>query len=112
MSAEDRAFLGWLHTQPCTVAGTPGSPCFGRITVHHLMRYGERRNHRRAMPLCLGHHERDWGRDSFERLRWRGFERRFGIDIEQVIAGLNAQFVGLGDTCLKSFGMKIEGSAI
>ena len=84
-----KPYLSWLHSLPCAVAIDPSSPCSGPITAHHVRRYGERRQHGRAVPLCAGHHLRDWGKDSIERLGRLGFQRRFGIDLEALILRLN-----------------------
>ena len=83
----DKRFLTWLHTLPCAVEG---HDCSGPITAHHVRRYGERRDDRQALPLCCGHHLRDWGPDAIHRIGRRQFEERLGIDIEGLILRLNA----------------------
>jgi hypothetical protein len=85
----NKAYLAWIHELPCTAAGHRDSPCSGYITAHHVRRFGSARVHARAVPLCVAHHLHDAGPDSVERGKAR-FEKRFGIDLEELILHLNA----------------------
>lgn len=86
MGFHDRPYLAWLHELPCAVCH--------RIPVqaHHVRRLGERKDDRRAVPLCAPHHLHDWGPDAIHRLGRREFERRFGVDLEELIIRLNDQW--------------------
>lgn len=87
MVSDAKRFLAWLHELPCAVQ-SPG--CYGPITAHHIRRHGERKDDRRAVPLCCGHHLHDWGPDAIHRIGRRAFEEKFGIDLEDLIVRLNS----------------------
>jgi len=68
---------------PCAVCGSRP------VHAHHVRRLGERRDDRRAVPLCPAHHLWDLP-VGIHRLGRRGFEARFGIDLEALIERLNS----------------------
>lgn len=79
------AYLSWLHELPCIVCRDFRRP----VHAHHVRRLGERADDLRAVPLCVEHHLWD-SPVGVHRLGRRGFEVRFGIDLERTIRKLNA----------------------
>jgi hypothetical protein len=98
----DRAYLAWMHTHGCLLAGKhPESPCSGALTVHYLrhVRHADGtiertgRLDRRTLPLCQGHHQT--GPQAVHRMtadHGREWERFFGVDSEQEVRRYNALF--------------------
>lgn len=60
-------------------------PCCGRLTIHHVRRYGEPKSDRRILLLCQGHHLHAWSATSIEHGKEQ-FEQIYGVDIEARIA--------------------------
>ena len=87
----DKAFIAWMHLEPCAVAGF-ASGCRGPITFHHVRRFGEQKDDRRGLALCEAHHLHDAGPDSIERLGKKRFEQVFGINIEYQIVVSNERY--------------------
>lgn len=82
----DRPYLAWLHQLPCCVSGFG---CLGPIQAHHVRRFGERKDDRRAVPLCREHHLSD-GAYAVHRMGRRKFQEHHGIDFEALISRLNS----------------------
>lgn len=84
----DPIYRAWLiETFPlCILWDRVNTQCSGGSTIHHVRRNGEPRRDRRTVVLCCGHHMHDFGPHSIERLGRKEWERRFGIDLEIVIA--------------------------
>jgi hypothetical protein len=91
----DKDYMGWLHTELCIVAAAGWHECRGRITVHHVRRYGEPKKDRRGLPACEGHHLHDFGEFCIERIGKVKFQRRYGIDLERLIEEHNARYEAL-----------------
>lgn len=89
----DRAFIGWIHGQPCLIEGKAGHECKGRITAHHVREYGNTRSDRRTLALCQAAHMHDFGPDSIERLGKQKWQEKFGVDIQNAIRDYNAAYV-------------------
>jgi uncharacterized CHY-type Zn-finger protein len=87
----DKDYLAWIAQQLC-IAYWPPFTCHGRITVHHVRRFGEQKHDRRTIPLCEAHHLHDYGPYSIERLGKEEFEAQHGIDIEAAIQEYNRQY--------------------
>jgi hypothetical protein len=100
----DKAFLAWIHLQPCAVAAALVAPlnmgatrtlivagCSGRITAHHAGTRGlmQKADDRTAIPLCEAHHQH--GPKAVHRIG-KQFWNSHGIDRDELIAGLNAKF--------------------
>ena len=66
--------------------------CSGRITIHHLRRFGEPKSDKRILPLCEGHHLYDFGEFSIERIGKKAFGALFGLDLEKLIINYNALY--------------------
>ncbi len=89
-TGKDCAYLAWVHTQSCIIAGI-GFPCSGPIEAHHAGEHGfsQRAPDRTAIPLCSNHHQ--YGRDAIHRLGKR-FAEYHEIDLGEVIATLNQRY--------------------
>lgn len=80
----DREYMAWLATQPPLVSGP------GRITIHHVRRYGEQKDDRRTVPLPASLHMiQDGPYTSIEALGKAKFEKRYGVDLEAAIVRYN-----------------------
>lgn len=84
----DTSYLSFIATHGCLVEGK-GSPCVGRVTVHHFRAYGSQTNDRMTLPLCQGHHQECYGPDSIEKLGKAAFQAKFGINLIFEITRLN-----------------------
>lgn len=83
----DPKYMAWLATQPPLVFGP------GRITIHHVRRFGEQKNDRRTVPLPASLHMiQDGPYTSIEALGKRKFEARYGVDLEAAIVRYNARY--------------------
>ena len=93
----DKAFMAWMHTQPCLVRGLFGtSPCSGPITFHHLRSLGGQKNDQVGLPLCEAHHLHDAGPDAIHRLgKWR-FAERFALDLDLEARKYRQAYVAAG----------------
>jgi hypothetical protein len=54
---KDPEKLEFVARRPCLVGRTDPEGCSGRITVHHVRLLGGKRDDRRTVPLCQGHHQ-------------------------------------------------------
>lgn len=86
----DKKYLGFIHTFPCLVEAF--HVCKGRITAHHVRRFGEQKNDRRAVPLCESAHLHDFGELSIERIGKKRFVEHYAVDIEAAIVELNQRY--------------------
>jgi hypothetical protein len=83
----DRDYMAWLATQPPLVSGP------GRITIHHVRRFGEQKDDRRTVPLPASLHLiQDGPHSSIEALGKRAFQQRYGVDLEVAIVKYNERF--------------------
>lgn len=83
----DAGYMAWLATQPPLVPGP------GRMTIHHVRRYGEQKNDRRTVPLPASLHLiQDGPYTSIEALGKRKFEVMYGVDLEAAIIRYNEQY--------------------
>ncbi len=84
----DRIYLRWLAMQPPLVPGA------GRLTIHHVRRYGEPKDDRRTVPLPASLHMRGDevpGIPCVERGK-AVFEKFHGVDLEAAILDYNARY--------------------
>lgn len=88
----DKKFLTWMHTQPCLVLWATSEDCSGRITFHHVRRFGEEKNDRRGVSLCVRHHLQEGGSTSIHSLGKVKFQREFGVDLEKAIRFYNKKY--------------------
>ncbi len=79
----DLEFMKWAaENNPCAVEGKRiESPCFDRLTFHHLREYGSPKSDRRGLVLCVGHHLHEGGLQSIEQIGKVKFEHFFGISL-------------------------------
>jgi hypothetical protein len=77
-----KAYLAWLHTLPCLISGRRP------VVAHHVRRYGEPRDHYRAVPLAPEYHAWDYP-TGIHRLGRRKWQEKFGVNLEIVIRNLN-----------------------
>ena len=82
----DIPFLDWMATQPCCVTGRRPA------TTHHVREFGSQKNDRRAIRLVAELHLHEAGNFSIERIGKDKFEERWGINIEDEIAKVNARY--------------------
>jgi hypothetical protein len=83
----DKEYLAWMANQPPLVTGP------GRITIHHVRRFGEPKNDRRTVPLPASLHMiQDGPHTSIEALGKAKFEKRYGVDLEAAIVKYNATY--------------------
>lgn len=99
----DKAFLAWMHTQPCLVfaraerANASQSQvriltmCGEWLTVHHVRFFGSPKDDRRTLALCSHHHLHMWPL-SIERLGKERFQEMFHVDIEAAITDYNERY--------------------
>jgi hypothetical protein len=66
------------------------------ITVHHVRRFGEPKNDRRAIPLCAPHHLHDASPWAIERIGKERFQDMFDLDLEKLIVDYNVTAAVLG----------------
>jgi hypothetical protein len=88
---KDKPFLAWVRTQS-SIVPSHDSKCKGcRVTAHHVRRYGEPKDDRRAVPLFACRHMHGFGDETVEHSK-KNFEARFHVDLEQIILRLNRQY--------------------
>ena len=51
------------------------------VEIHHLRRFGMKREDAPALPLCAGHHRHF--KDSVHQLGAKGFEKHWGFGLEE-----------------------------
>jgi len=84
------------------VRGLPCLVCGARATAHHVTGYADRRGRitrsdRRIVPLCLAHHQIQFGPYySVEALNHQGFFRVHEIDLLAEAKRLEAESVAMG----------------
>lgn len=64
MSDEDKAYVGWLHSQRCIVSELSSDPCDGPIHAAHQDEgkgEGLKTGWETCIPLCARHHLACWG---------------------------------------------------
>ena len=82
----DKDYLAWMAKQPALVG-------YGRVTLHHVRRFGEPKDDRRVVPLPAAYHMIGWGsRTAIEALGKDGFQKRFGVDLEAAIVRYNERY--------------------
>lgn len=81
----DKAMLAFIHTQPCLLSlrNPDTHRCNGRLTAHHVRKFGSGRDDTRTIPLCVGAHLHDGSAVSIERLGKSKFERFHDVDLEK-----------------------------
>jgi hypothetical protein len=86
----DTKYMAWLAAQPPMVPGP------GRMTIHHVRRFGALKNDRRTIPLPQSRHQLQWDMDgtSIEALGFDGFERYYAVDIEAAIVAYSERYEG------------------
>lgn len=67
MTKAEKAHLDAVASLGCLICGAPAS-------IHHVRRYGEKRKHEKATPLCYFHHQ---GAEGIHHLGKREWERRY-----------------------------------
>jgi hypothetical protein len=83
-------YLAWIAERGCLVCGMPA-------TCHHVRICGSSRDDARVLPLCPVHHLIQHGpRTSIEALGKRGFEERYGVDIEERVADYRRRYLARG----------------
>jgi hypothetical protein len=83
----DPKFLKWIKSLPCSVPACTSSYIEAAHTGGHGI--GIKAPDRQAIPLCGRHHRS--GNDSLHSLNRRKFELKHGIDINGIVAMLNAK---------------------
>lgn len=74
----DRRYWNAVATCGCIVAGL--IPCEGCITIHHCgTGAGGRKDHRKVIPLCWGHHLGPHGIDG-KRISKRAWQEKYGSE--------------------------------
>jgi hypothetical protein len=74
----DRKYWALVAAVGCIVAGS--SPCEGRITIHHCgTGAGGRKDHKKVIPLCWGHHQGAQGIDG-KRMSKREWQDKYGSE--------------------------------
>jgi hypothetical protein len=92
----DENYLSFIRSLPCLVCGRPGCDPHHQPEAGHGAT-GIKTDDYRALPLCSGidgHHNGNGTAvqpGSFHGMSW-AFYRRYGIDVEEVIAGLVAGY--------------------
>lgn len=82
----DPDFCDWVASQGCMISGRPA-------TIHHVLICGGRRDDHRILPLAPEYHLIQHGpRTSIEALGKRGFEARYGVDIEERVADYRRRY--------------------
>lgn len=66
--------------------------CAGRITFHHVRRFGEPKNDRRGIALCVRHHLQEGGPTSIHGLGKAKFQKEFGVNLEDAIQFYNSKY--------------------
>jgi len=83
-----------LHGMAGHSAGAGFRP--GRITIHHVRRFGEPKNDRRTVPLPSSLHSiQENARTSVEALGREGFQAYHQVDFEAAIVSYNEQYQAL-----------------
>lgn len=78
-TALDRRYWKAVAAVGCIVVGS--TPCDGRITIHHCgTGAGGRKDHRKVLPLCWGHHLGPHGIDG-KRLSKRDWQDKYGTEL-------------------------------
>jgi hypothetical protein len=54
---KDPEKLEFVARRPCLVNRSDPEGCSGRVTIHHVRVLGGKRDDRRTVPLCQGHHQ-------------------------------------------------------
>jgi hypothetical protein len=83
----DPKYVAWVAAQGCMISGRPA-------TIHHVRVCGGRRDDHRILPLAPEYHLLQHGpRSSIEALGKRGFEVRYGVNIEERVADYRARYL-------------------
>lgn len=82
---KDKAYLAFIHAQPCCVGGKVHS---GRIEAAHIGPRGlsQKVPDRQALPMCNGHH------NALHKLGPNAFWALYLLDAKALIALLNKRF--------------------
>ena len=81
------AKLARLGCVLCTHLGYTGAD-YG-VEIHHIRRFGGKRDNSPAVPLCAGHHRHF--KDSIHQLGAKGFRKHWGFDLEDKLLEVEAQ---------------------
>lgn len=79
--------LQWVRGHACSVGGSSGQGCSGRIEAAHVRTgtdggLGVKPSDTHTIPLCSGHHQEQ------HTIGESAFERRYGINMRQIADGL------------------------
>jgi hypothetical protein len=81
------AKLARLGCVCCTHLGFEGYD--GGVEIHHIRRFGGKRDNADAVPLCAFHHR--LGDTSIHQLGAKGFRKQWGFDLEDKVLEVEAQ---------------------
>ena len=84
---EHYAKLARLGCVLCAHLGFEGSD-YG-VEIHHIRRYGGKRDNAPAVPLCAGHHRHF--KDAVHQLGAKGFRKHWGFDLEDKLPEIEAK---------------------
>lgn len=76
MTNKERQHLNQIASLSCLICGDT------RVEVHHVRRYGEKRNNFKTVPLCILHHR---GSQGIHYLGKKLFERLYMTQDEMLI---------------------------
>lgn len=82
----DSRYLQWIRTLPCSVCHASRNIEAAHTGPHGL---GQKSPDSTAIPLCETHHRT--GNDSYHKLGPRKFAQVHNLDIQGIVAGLNAK---------------------
>lgn len=83
----DKAYLRWIDAQLCVVPGCQNLPSHHHQPPKSSCDWDDRR----TIPACGEHHLNAYPY-SIHRLGVKGFEERYGLDVEAIMDDLNARY--------------------
>jgi hypothetical protein len=87
------AYLDFMHTQRCLLAGRSDTVCEGMLNAHHVdLQLADPRNDYRTVPLCEAHHLNGFGPDAIHKLGRTRWQEKFDIDLEVEIKRLRQEY--------------------
>lgn len=105
---KDPAYIAWIHTQPCAVAGTQYEEfCSGHITAHHAGDHGSSQTapDLTAIPLCVAHHLNGAGPYAIHGPLGKNWWTFHGINRDELISDFNVLFeaeTGRGESVMEA----------
>jgi hypothetical protein len=84
MTNAEKSHLAAIASLPCAICGARP------VSVHHIRRFGEKRDNWKTSPLCYLHHQ---GTEGIHHLGKKEWERRF-ITQEELINRTNEMMEG------------------